>query len=256
MSPILEATGIYNSYGTLAVLHDVNLSVEAKETLAIIGPNGAGKTTLFKTLTGEALPEKGRIETEGHDITRMSPESRVALGFARTFQVARIYPESTLLGNLVLAVECRNRLVGASNGSWMRWRPSGETSADAAQWLEAVGLADRRNMEARFLSHGDKKRLEIALALSLRPKVLLMDEPTAGMFRSDRKATVDLIKRVRETYGVTVLLTEHDMDTVFGLSDRIMVLNFGQVIAVGTGEEIRANPMVRDVYLGHEVENA
>jgi branched-chain amino acid transport system ATP-binding protein len=252
----IAATGIFKSYGLIPVLRDVSLSVRAGETLAIIGPNGAGKTTLFKTLTGEVLPEKGRIEAYGEDVTRMAASDRVARGFARTFQVARIYPETTLIGNVILAVEARRRLKGESLGGIFKIRPSSETQDEARQWLEAVGLSGRETLEARFLSHGDKKGLEMALALALRPKVLMMDEPTAGMSPSDRIETVALVKRIRTTYGVTVMLTEHDMDVVFGLSDRIMVLNYGQVIAVGSGEEIRANPAVRDVYLGHEAHHA
>jgi branched-chain amino acid transport system ATP-binding protein len=256
VTTVLKVDGLFKSYGAIPVLRDVGLAVSEKETLAIIGPNGAGKTTLFKAITGEVLPERGRIEAFGQDVTRLPADARVALGFGRTFQVARVYPETTLLGNLVLAVEARKRTAGESLGRLLQYRPSADTVADAEAWLTAVGLARRKDAEARFLSHGDKKRLEMALALALRPRIMMMDEPTAGMSPSDRVETVELIKRVRERYGVTLLLTEHDMDVVFGLSDRIMVLNYGQVIAIGSGEEIRANAAVRDVYLGHEVQHA
>ena len=256
MTVVLSATGLFKSYGAIPVLRDVDLAVTDGETLAIIGPNGAGKTTLFKTLTGEVMAEKGRIEAFGYDVTRMPAADRVARGFGRTFQVARIYPETTLIDNVVLAVEARKRIKGESLGGLFRARPSSETEAEAREWLDALGLAGRERLEARFLSHGDKKGLEMALALALRPKVLLMDEPTAGMSPSDRVKTVALVKRMRASHGVTVLLTEHDMDVVFGLSDRIMVLNYGQVIAVGSGDEIRADPAVRDVYLGHEGQHA
>ena len=256
MNPVLKVEGLFKSYGAIPVLRDVSLAVSDRETLAIIGPNGAGKTTLFKALTGEVLPEQGKIEAFGDDVTLMPAEARVARGFGRTFQVARIYPETTLLGNLVLAVEARKRLIGERLGGLLQYRPSADTVADAEEWLTAVGLADSKTTEARFLSHGDKKRLEMAIALAMRPKILMMDEPTAGVSPSDRIETVGLIKRVRERFGITLLLTEHDMDVVFGLSDRIMVLNYGQVIAIGSGEEIRSNPAVRDVYLGQEVQHA
>jgi branched-chain amino acid transport system ATP-binding protein len=256
MSAVLKVEGLYKGYGALPVLRDVNLSVADGETLAIIGPNGAGKTTLFKTLTGEVRSEKGRIEAFGEDVTTLPAAVRVARGFGRTFQVARVYPQSTLLENLILAVEARKRIAGETLGGRFAFRPAKETRAEAEGWLTSVSLAARADMEARFLSHGDKKRLEMALALALRPRILMMDEPTAGMSPSDRVETVELIKRIRDEHRVTVLLTEHDMDVVFGLADRIMVLNYGQVIAIGTGEEIRANPAVRDVYLGHEVQHA
>jgi branched-chain amino acid transport system ATP-binding protein len=256
MSDVLKVTGLFKSYGPIPVLRDVSMTVAERETLAIIGPNGAGKTTLFKTLTGEVLPERGRIEAAGRDVTRLPAQDRVALGFGRTFQVARVYLETSLVENLVVAVEARKRRAGETIGAWYSYRPSADTLAEAEDWLASVGLASRRDIEARFLSHGDKKRLELAIALALRPTILMMDEPTAGMSPSDRVQTVDLVMRMRERHRMTVLLTEHDMDVVFGLSDRIIVLNYGQVVAIGTGEEIRANQAVRDIYLGHEVQNA
>jgi branched-chain amino acid transport system ATP-binding protein len=252
MSIVLEVTALQKRYGPIPVLHDVSLSVADGETLAIIGPNGAGKTTLFKTLTGEVLPEGGQIQAFGRDVTRLDAPDRVALGFGRTFQVARIFPEVTLIENVVVAIEARKRLKGESLGAWYAWKPSDEIRDEAAEWLDRVSLGGRQSEEARFLSHGDKKRLEMAVTLALRPRLLMMDEPTAGMSPSDRIETVDLIREVRERYGVTVLLTEHDMDVVFNLSDRIMVLNYGQVIATGTRQDIRANPAVQEVYLGHD----
>ncbi|CAH1663719.1 MULTISPECIES: ABC transporter ATP-binding protein [unclassified Chelatococcus] len=256
MTPVLKAEGLFKSYGAIPVLRDVSLEVAPTETIAIIGPNGAGKTTLFKTLTGEVFPEQGRIAAFGEDVTRMPAAARVALGFGRTFQVARVYPETTLLGNLVLAVETRKRIADERISAPFAFRASADTLADAENWLDAVGLAKLKSMEARFLSHGDKKRLEMALTLALKPKLMMMDEPTAGMSPSDRGETVSLIRNIRERFGVTLLLTEHDMDVVFGLSSQIMVLNYGEVIAMGTGEEIRNNPAVRDVYLGHQVQHA
>ena len=255
-APVLEVEGLHKSYGAIPVLRDVSMAVADRETLAIIGPNGAGKTTLFRTLTGEVFAEKGRISIFGEDATWLPAEQRVARGVGRTFQVARIYPETSLLENIVVSLESGRRMAGERVGPWYAFRPTSQIVQEAEHWLADVGLVNRRYSEARFLSHGDKKRLEMAIALALRPRILMMDEPTAGMSPSDRLRTVDLIVEMREKHKMTVLLTEHDMDVVFGLSNRIMVLNYGQIVAIGTGEQIRANPAVRDVYLGHEVQYA
>jgi branched-chain amino acid transport system ATP-binding protein len=256
MTPALDVRGLYKNYGEIAVLRDVSFTLPDKATLAIIGPNGAGKTTMFKALTGEAMPNQGQIHAHGVDITYAPIEARVRLGFGRTFQVARIFQESTLAENLIVAIEARRRSRGESIGAWNAFRPLAEVVAEADRALDSVGLLERRRMEARFLSHGDKKRLEIAITLALEPRVLMLDEPTAGMSPSDRRLTVELIMRIREMRGLTVMLTEHDMDVVFGLADQIMVLNYGQVIAIGAGKDIRDNPAVREVYLGQEAHDA
>ena len=252
MNVAVEVRGLHKSYGAIQVLHDVNFELDIGKTLAIIGPNGAGKTTLFRTLTGEAPANAGVIRINGVDMTHTSIETRVHAGIGRTFQVARIYPESTVRDNMVVAIEARRRFRGQRAAPMFATRPTAGTESEAERALADVGLANRQVMEARYLSHGDKKRLEIAMVLALDPRILMMDEPTAGMSQSERTETAALIARVRDQRGLTLLLTEHDMDVVFGLVDRIMVLNYGRIIAIGSGAEVRANTQVREVYLGQE----
>jgi branched-chain amino acid transport system ATP-binding protein len=255
-TPLLQATDIRKSYGAFEVLKGIGLSVGAGETFAIIGPNGAGKTTLFKTLTGESAPNGGRVMFDGQDVTAMPPHRRVHLGFGRTFQVARIFPALTVLENVIVAVEARMRASGEPRSKWFDWLPASHVADEAMALLSSLGLADFAPREARFLSHGDKKRLEFAVTLGGRPRILMLDEPTAGMSPADRGATKDLIAEIRRTHGVTVVLTEHDMDVIFGLAHRMMVLNYGEVVATGLPEEVRANPLVREIYLGQEMHRA
>ncbi len=252
MTALLKVDGLFLGYGAIPVLKNIAFHVDDKETFAIIGPNGAGKSTLFKALTGEKLPDKGSIIYDGKQIARLPAHERVRGGFGRTFQVSRIFPSNTVVDNIVVAIEARERMKGRRHGSWFSWRPAQEIKDEAEKSAASVGLSSKRTVEARFLSHGDKKRLEIAITLALSPRVLMMDEPTAGMSPTDRHQTMDLIRRVREETGVTVLLCEHDMDVVFGLCTRVMVLNYGEIIAIGPAEEVRANPAVKEVYLGEE----
>ena len=252
MSPLLEAAGLRKSYGALEVLKGVDLRLSEGLTLAMIGPNGAGKTTLFKVLTGEAPASGGSVRFMGRDITREPAFRRVRLGIARTFQVARVFHDMTALDNIVVAVERRRSARGESTGPWRAVRPAAAVRAEAGDWLAEVGLTRVAGVEARLLSHGDKKRLELAGALALEPRVLMLDEPTAGMSPSDRHETVRLLARIKSERGVTILMTEHDMDVVFGLADVLMVLNYGEIIAQGAPAQIRADPTVRAVYLGRE----
>jgi branched-chain amino acid transport system ATP-binding protein len=256
MNPILSVEGVHVRYGALEVLKGVTLSVKRGEGFAIIGPNGAGKTTLFKAMTGEVATTRGTVCFEGSDITRLPVHLRARLGLGRTFQVARIFLETTALANVIASIEARYRGAGLAVGPWYACRPSGEIAAEARLLLHELGLGARMSEEARFLSHGDKKRLEFAVALAQKPKILMLDEPTAGMAQSDRMATVALIQRLRGEKGVTVVMTEHDMDVVFGIADRIMVLNYGEQIATGAPDEIKVNPLVREVYLGKEMIDA
>lgn len=247
--PLLQANGLRKSYASIKVLKAVSLAVGEKETLAVIGPNGAGKTTLFKVLTGEVPTDEGTVRFKGDDVTRLPAHRRAQMGFGRTFQVARVFPDMTALENVVVAVES---VEAAPERGFARlaWWPSARTIGAARQLLDDLGLDRKRDETARNLSHGDKKRLELACCLALRPRILMLDEPTAGMSPSDRAAAVELIARVRQRHGVAVMLTEHDMGVVFGLADRVVVLNYGEVIAVGTGDVVRADPRVRDIYLG------
>ena len=256
MSALIEASGIRKSYGPFEVLKGVSFSVEAGEVFAIIGPNGAGKTTLFKALTGESPPNAGRVTYAGQDITATAPHERVRAGFGRTFQVARVFLDLTVLENAIVAVEARLRAAGERRARWYQWRPASHVEDEARALLSDLGLIPFAETLARFLSHGDKKRLEFAITLGGRPRVLMLDEPTAGMSLPDRSATAELIARIRETHGVTVLLTEHDMDVIFGLAKRMLVLNYGEVVTIGRADEVRADPHVREIYLGKEMVGA
>ena len=253
---ILEVDSVRLSYGAMEVLKGVTLSVAEGEAFAIIGPNGAGKTTLFKVMTGEVRCKQGVVRLRGEDVTHLPAYQRARRGFGRTFQVARVFQEMSVFENVVSSVESRYRSSGQSLGNWFSYKPSAPVAEESDALLKDLGLQDQRNVEARFLSHGDKKRLEFALALAMKPAILMLDEPTAGMAQSDRMGIVDLINRIRAERGITVVLTEHDMDVIFGLADRLMVLNYGEIIATGTVEEVRTNPMVREVYLGKEMVGA
>jgi branched-chain amino acid transport system ATP-binding protein len=256
MSVAVVAENVAKYYGTIPALKSATFTVEPGKVLAIIGPNGAGKTTLFKALTGEVLPNRGTVRFGNVDVTRMPAHQRATLGVGRTFQVSRVFQESTALENVIIAIEARQRSAGDSPARWYQFRPARGVVAEAEQSLTAIGLHGKRHVEARFLSHGDRKRLEMALTLALRPSILMLDEPTAGMSPSDRQQTVELLKRIQRETGATMLLTEHDMEVVFGLADMVLVLNYGERVAMGTPEEIRADKAVRELYLGEEIDHA
>lgn len=256
MSALLQVDAIHKRYGDIKVLHGVSLSVDAGEVFAIIGPNGAGKTTMFKVMTGEVPSNGGSIHFKGEDLTRLPAHERVRRGFGRTFQVARVFRDFSVLDNVVVAVEARRRHTGEPLGPFWRVAPSAAVRDEARALLDDVHLGALHGQGARFLSHGDKKRLEFAIALAGRPSVLMLDEPTAGMSPSDRAAITVLVRRVQAERNITVVMTEHDMDVVFGLAHRIMVMNYGEVVATGSVDEVRQNPRVREVYLGKEMVGA
>ena len=256
MNALLTVADVHKSYGSVKVLKGVSLSVADGETFAIIGPNGAGKTTLFKVMTGETPGEAGVIMLDGVDITREPAHQRVRRGVGRTFQVARVYGEFSVAENVLVAVEARQRSEHARTSAWLAWRPDSAAMDEVFAILGDIGLQQKADVEARSLSHGDRKRLELALTLAGRPRILMLDEPTAGMSPSDRAAAVELIARVRAERNMTIVMTEHDMDVIFGLAHRIMVLNYGETIACGSLEEGRANPMVQEIYLGRELSHA
>jgi branched-chain amino acid transport system ATP-binding protein len=251
MTGILTARALRKSYGPVEVLHDVSLTLEKGEAHVVIGPNGAGKTTLFKCLSGETRVNGGEIRLEGRDATRSPDWRRVRGGVGRTFQVARIFPEMTVRENLIVAAEMRERIERGILPGLLRLAPGPEARREADAMLDELALTPRAEDEASILSHGDKKRLELAMALALRPRILMLDEPTAGMSPSDRADAVRLIRDVRARHDLTLLLTEHDMDVVFGLADRLTVLHHGAIIASGEPEAVRADARVKEVYLGH-----
>ncbi|GGC72563.1 ABC transporter ATP-binding protein [Chelatococcus reniformis] len=256
MSTILDVAAVSKSYGPLAVLKDVSLDVHRGEIFAIIGPNGAGKTTLFKVMTGESLCDGGRVRFDGADVTREPSHRRVRRGMGRTFQVARVFRDFTVRDNIVVAIEARRRNGGERVGPALSMAPAAEVVGEADELIRDIGLDHVRHSQASLLSHGDKKRLEFLIALALRPSILMLDEPTAGMSPSDRIGIAKLIQRIRDERGITVVMTEHDMDIVFSLASRIMVLNYGEVVATGSVADIRADQAVREVYLGKEMYGA
>jgi len=256
MNELLRVRDIGKKYGDFHALHKVSFEVREGETLAIVGPNGAGKTTLFKVMTGEVPATTGTIALAGRDITRASADARARLGLGRTFQIVRIFPDMSLLENLIVAIEARERNRGAAPAGRWQVMPADGVIAEAWQRLDHLLLAPAQATLARHLSLGDRKRLELAMTLATDPHVLMLDEPTAGMAPSDRIAIIELIKRTRSELGLTILLTEHDMDFVFQLADRLMVMNQGEVVFVGSPDEARASAMVQEIYLGKEIGHA
>ena len=247
MNALLELDGLAKSYGALAVTRDVSLTVRPGEVHALIGPNGAGKTTLVGQVAGSIRPDRGRIVFGGRDITSLPPQRRARLGLARSFQIITLLPHFTARENVAVAVQRRH------GSSFHFWRDAGReralnTEAEAA--LAAVGLADRAATQASALSHGEKRHLELAVALACAPKLLLLDEPMAGVGHDEAARLLALLQGLRGQFAM--LLVEHDMDAVFALSDRVSVLVAGAVIASGPPAAIRADPAVRAAYLGDD----
>jgi branched-chain amino acid transport system ATP-binding protein len=247
MTALLETRGLGRAFGALQAVAGVDLAVQPGELRAIIGPNGAGKTTLFHLISGLLAPTAGRVLFRGDDVTGLPAPARCRRGISRTFQITSIFPELSVLENVRIAVQLRTggnfRLVGG--------RALLEASARRAQdSLGALGLLDRAEEPAATLPHGDQRLLEIAMAVAQEPALLLLDEPTQGLSPEDTAATVAVIRRIARERGLTIILVEHDMDVVFDLADRISVLHFGQLIAEGTPDRIRANPDVQAAYLG------
>ena len=244
---LLETRQLRKRFGGLVATDDVSLSILPGELHAIIGPNGAGKTTLITQLAGELACDAGQILFAGEDITALTTPDRVARGLARSFQVTSIFPEFSVLDNVALAVQSR------AGHSFRFWRPARAEAAlrePAEALLAELGLAARRDVLAGHLSHSEKRTLEIAMVLATKPRLLLLDEPLAGMAPEDSRRMVQILGRLKG--GVTILLIEHDMDAVFALADRLTVLVYGRAIATGTPAAIRANDDVRHAYLGDE----
>jgi branched-chain amino acid transport system ATP-binding protein len=231
----------------LIATDNLSLDIVAGEIHAIIGPNGAGKTTLLAQLSGELRPSEGRILFCGDDITSLPPQERALRGLARSFQITNLCLEFTALQNVLVAMYARTR---DRYNFWGKGSSDAEMNAAATTVLEEVGLGKRTSTVASQLAHGEQRQLEVAVALATQPRILLLDEPTAGMGRQESADMVNLLLRLKQRY--TMVLVEHDMDAVFRLADRISVLVYGGCIATGTPEDIRANPKVRDAYLGEE----
>ena len=243
---MLEVRGLTKNFGALRATDNIDFDVAEGETHAVIGPNGAGKTTFISQLAGNLRPDAGSVRFAGEDVTRLPAHARARKGLARSFQITSVFPDFSALHNVALAVQ-------AQLGSGGFWRPAQRDPAllePARALLEEVGLGARLNALAANMSHGEHRQLEVAMALATRPRLLLLDEPMAGMGTEESQRMIELLQKLKQTR--TIILVEHDMDAVFRLADRISVLVYGRVIATGAPEEIRLNEEVRKAYLGED----
>jgi branched-chain amino acid transport system ATP-binding protein len=247
--PVLRLEGLCKSFGSLIVTDDVTLEVMPGETHALIGPNGAGKTTLINQISGLLAPDSGRILFAGTDITHLPPQVRALSGLARSFQITSIVPGFPVLENVALAVQAR---AGSSFRFFGRAADETALNRPAIAVLEQTGIADRAHRRAGDLSHGEKRALELAIALAMQPKLLLLDEPMAGIGREETDRQVALLRRLKGQ--VTMILVEHDMAAVFALADRISVLIRGRLLTTGAPDAVRADPQVTAAYLGEQME--
>jgi branched-chain amino acid transport system ATP-binding protein len=244
-APVLETAGLVKRFGGLVATSDVSLALAPGELHAIIGPNGAGKTTLIALLAGDIPPDAGRILLGGEDVTGRDTAARAIRGLARSFQITSIFGDFTVLDNVAMAVQAH---AGHSFRFWEAARDVAALRDPARDILLRIGLAERADRLASLLAHGEKRALEIAMALATGPRVLLLDEPMAGMGPEESRQIVALLRGLKGS--LSILLVEHDMDAVFALADRISVLVYGRIIATGTPEAIRADAAVRTAYLG------
>ncbi len=243
--PVLELCGLVKRFGALAATDDVTLDLRVGEIHGLIGPNGAGKSTLVRQITGEITPDAGHVRFRGRELTGLDVAARAQRGLARSFQVSSVAPELSVLQNVALAVQ------GASGRTYRFWRPALADAAltnPARAHVAAAGLAGREAVPAEALAHGERRRLEIAMALALEPRAFLLDEPMAGLGAEGSTELGRLLARLKAT--APILLIEHDMDAVVSLCDRVSVLVLGRVIATGSVDQIRADPAVQAAYLG------
>ena len=247
--PLLEVREVSKSFAGFQALTGVSLAVEENSFAALVGPNGAGKSTLFNVITGRVRPTAGRVRFQEHDITRVATHRIIHYGIGISFQRAIPFESMTVLENLVLAVLA---LEGRTRNPVKSFYAQGSAQKRAEEALEWVGLSERKLHRVSELPQGDLKRVDIAMALAGRPKLLLLDEPLAGLSRSERAAMVKFIRDLLRTLGVTLLFTEHDVAAVMLLADRITVLNRGKVLAEGTPEQVRTDPQVIEAFLGRE----
>ncbi len=242
--PILEMRELSVKFGALMAVDAVNLSVRRGAITSVIGPNGAGKSTLFNLVSGAVIPRSGKVLFDGQDVTGARPERLVRMGLSRSFQITNVFPELTVRENLRLAAQ----VLEPRSRAFLPTSASGLTQARVEELLRSFHLAEREDELAGYLSHGEQRRLEIAVAAACRPKLLLLDEPTQGMSHSDTQETAALIREIGRT--VTILLIEHDIDLVMELSQHVVVLHQGRKLAEGTPAEVRGNPEVEAAYFG------
>ena len=241
----LEVRDLRKSFGAIDAVAGISFTLAPGEMLAVIGPNGAGKSTCFNILNGQLRPDSGQVLLAGQDITGLPPSAISRLGVGRTFQITATFASMTVRENVQTALLSHHRR------TWRFWHPADRHAGpEADRLLARVGMQSQADRPAGILAYGDLKRLELAIALANAPRLLLMDEPTAGMAPAERAALMTLTRDIARAEAVAVLFTEHDMDTVFGVADRILVLNRGRLIAEGPPADIRANPEIRAVYLG------
>jgi branched-chain amino acid transport system ATP-binding protein len=244
---LLQVNGASKRFGSLVAIDEVSLAIELGELRAIIGPNGAGKTTFFNLVSGLLSPTAGAIKFEGEDITALPPEKRVKRGMARTFQITEIFPDLSVADNIRVAVEIA---AGYRLRPWLAGEARATVASRVDELLDMGGLAEKSDMRAGALSHGDQRAAEIMMSLALRPRLLMLDEPTAGMGDQETYDIARLIRRLHREEGLTIMLIEHDMRVVFNLADRIMVLAEGRVLAEGAPQEIADSDKVQAAYLG------
>ena len=245
--PLLRIESLCKSFGAVRACHDLSLEVHAGEIHALIGPNGAGKTTLLNQIAGDLSPDSGRIFLTGQEITHLPLYRRAPLGMARSYQITSVFANLSVEENMLLAIQAHH---GHSFRFWGRGLKDPQLLAELGPALETVGLSERAEAIAGNLSHGEKKQLEVGMALACKPQLLLLDEPMAGMGPGGSIELSKLIRKLKKE--MTILLVEHDMEAIFSLADRITVLVYGEVVATGSVDEIRSNPAVRQAYLGEE----
>jgi len=245
MTAVLAVRGLSKSFGGVQAVQNVSFEVGEGEMLAMIGPNGAGKTTCFNVVNGQLMPDRGTVRIGGADTLGRKPREIWRMGVGRTFQITATFASMTVRENVQMALLSHHRQLASL---WRRAASLHRAAADAL--LERVGIREQAERACSVLAYGDLKRVELAMALANEPRLLLMDEPTAGMAPKERVALMALTGEIVRERGIAVLYTEHDMDVVFGHADRVIVLNRGELIAAGTGAAIRANPEVQQVYLG------